>query len=351
MKNPRSHPESCLEWDEELLILNYASRLFMAVSDKKILLGTALETFADFGHADRAGILLLNRETGTLETGGLYDSGIIAFPDTLALRPFLTPTSPAYDVLSSCHITTFPAARSIFPLPSRTEESDTFCICIPVAHTSHNVTALITLLMQSASLEINTLQRLRMLASLFAVSLENMRLFEMAIYDSLTGVHVRGYFEIKAHEEMTKMQRSPQTLGIILMDMDKFKNINDRFGHVAGDNVLVEFARCISQGLRKEIDIVCRYGGDEFVILLPQTEAAQTESVARRILNTVRTHTFKSVPADYTISVSAGAMTIGPADHLTIQELVHKVDTLLYKGKQLGGNSVICLGEQGTQGI
>ena len=317
----------------------------MAISSKQLLIRTALETFADFGHAKKVGILLFNRETSKLETSGYYDQGTISL---LPLPGPVAPDSPVHEVFSTGQIRIYPGTRDPFPLPSsdQTPPAATFCLCIPVALSSQAVNAIVTLIIPTDSPDLNQIQHLRMLGSMFAVSLENMRLFEMAIYDSLTGVHVRRYFEIKAKEEMAAMQRTPQTMGIILMDIDEFKTVNDHFGHIAGDKLLVEFARQISQGLRKDIDIVCRYGGDEFVIILPRTERAETKAVARRIQQTIHRHRFTAVPKDYEISLSAGAMTIGPDDHITIQELIHRVDRLLYAGKKRGGNRVICLEEE-----
>ncbi|MFA6810675.1 MAG: GGDEF domain-containing protein [Desulfoplanes sp.] len=326
-------------YDEELFILNYASRLFMAITNKKTFLRTVLETFADFGKSLRVGILLLDSTSGELTPGGLYSHGIFSSP---------LPAIPdgIKKILDSHEIQEFPLADGPFPLPvipgslSSTSER---CLCIPIAQASNNIHALITLAIHAGELDFEALQRLRVISSVCALSLENMRLFEMAIFDGLTGVHVRRYFEIKAKEELAKMQRNPYEMGIILMDIDGFKTINDQFGHVAGDKVLMEFALRISGEIRKDIDIVCRYGGDEFVVLLPQTSSEQTKNVANRILAAVHRKHYSALPTDRDVSISAGAMTIGPDENITTQELVHRVDQLLYAGKQSGGNTVICM--------
>lgn len=343
MTRPRSSPSDgtgCAhapEWDEELFVLNYATRLFMAITDKKGLIQTALETFADFSRTQQVGIVLVDESGLELTEAGLYDRGVVTFPG----RTFcLEKDSPEHAFIQSHEIRDCPANAPSFPWAGQ-GSGHTRCLCIPVARSSEAISALVTLTISDQPLDFETLQRLRVLSSVFALSLENMRLFEMAVFDGLTKVHVRRYFEIRANEEMAKMQRSPQHLGIILMDIDDFKEVNDCFGHVVGDQVLVEFAEKISRGLRQDIDIVCRYGGDEFVILLPQTDPQETEKVAQRILDTVSRHRFTALPADHEVSISAGAMSIGPDQRIPIQTLIHQVDTLLYAGKRSGGNTVV----------
>jgi diguanylate cyclase (GGDEF)-like protein len=328
------------DWDEELFVLNYATRLFLAITDKKALIQTALETFADFSRTQQVGIMLVDESRLELTEAGFYDQGVTTFPD----RTFhLAKNSPEHELILSHEIQTCPEDVEFFP---RTEKKPSGqdqcqCLCVPVACSSKAIRALIILTISDHPPDFETLQRLRVLSSVFALSLENMLLFEMAVFDGLTKVHVRRYFEIRANEEMAKMKRTPQHLGIILMDIDDFKAVNDCFGHMVGDHVLIEFAGTISQGLRQNIDIVCRYGGDEFVILLPQTDPKETKNVAQRILDRVNSHSFAALPPGHDLSFSAGAICIGPDEHIPLQSLIHRVDTLLYMGKKSGGNTVV----------
>jgi diguanylate cyclase (GGDEF)-like protein len=325
-------------WDEELFILNYATRLFMAITDKKALIQTALETFADFSRTQQVRIMMVDEDKLELIEAGWYDQGATTFPG----RTFhFEKNSPEHRFILSHEIRNCPKDSEFFPWPEKTPSGCDQCLCIPIACSSKTIRAIVTLNICDQTPDFETLQRLRVLSSVFALSLENMLLFEMAVFDGLTNVHVRRYFEIRAKEEMAKMKRSPQCLGIILMDIDEFKKINDCFGHVVGDQVLVEFAEKISQGLRQGVDIVCRYGGDEFAILLPQTDPSETEKVAQRILDAVNSHCFAALPKHYELCISAGAMSIGPDAPVPIQTLIHRVDTLLYAGKKSGGNTVI----------
>jgi len=326
------------DWDEELFVLNYATRLFLAITDKKALIQTALETFADFSRTQQVGIMLVDENRLELTEAGFYEQGMTTFPG----RTFhLEKNSPEHELILSHEIQRCPEDLKFFPRIEHTSSEQGHCLCIPVACTSKAIRALIILTISEQSPDFETLQRLRVLSSVFALSLENMLLFEMAVFDGLTKVHVRRYFEIRANEEMAKMKRTPQYLGIILMDIDDFKAVNDCFGHQVGDHVLIEFAGTISQGLRQNIDIVCRYGGDEFVILLPQTDPRETKTVAQRILDRVNSHSFAALPPGHDLSFSAGAICIGPDEHIPLQSLIHRVDTLLYMGKKSGGNTVV----------
>jgi diguanylate cyclase (GGDEF)-like protein len=325
-------------WDEELFVLNYATRLFMAITDKKSLIQTALETFADFSRTQQVGLMTVDEKRLKLTEAGFYDHGKTTFASGSCC---LKKGSYEHEIVMSREIRECFLDTTTFPWITSRAADHTRGLSIPVARSSQELMALVVLITDDQSLDFETQQRLRVLASVFALSLENMRLFELAIFDGLTGVHVRRYFEIRALEEMAKMKRTPQHLGIILMDIDDFKLINDRFGHVVGDKVLVEFAREISRGLRQDIDIVCRYGGDEFVILLPQTNPQQTRLVAQRILDSVSQHVFKPLPKGYEVSISAGAMCVGPHEPIPLQTLLHQVDKLLYKGKQCGGHRVV----------
>ena len=325
-------------WDEELFVLNYATRLFMAITDKRGLIQTALETFADFSKVKQVGIMLVDDKNHAFTEAGFYDQGETTFPFT---ELSLEKDSPVGGIIQSHEVQECPLGVGVFPLPGKTSCGKGRCLCIPIARSSKTIIALVTLNIGEQAPDFETVQRLRVLSSVLALSLENMRLFEMAVFDGLTGVHVRRYFEIRANEEMAKMKRSPRYLGIILMDIDDFKDVNDSFGHVVGDDVLVEFAKKISQELRQDIDIVCRYGGDEFVILMPRTDPLQTKKVARRILDAVSDHVFKALPEGHRLSISAGAMCIGPDKPMPIQSLIHRVDDLLYAGKKSGGNTVV----------
>jgi len=164
-------------------------------------------------------------------------------------------------------------------------------------------------MLSAQSFEINAFdehdqQMLEMLSSHAQLALENAHLFaevqRMAITDGLTGLYNRFYFDQQLSLEFDRTRRYERSLGMVIIDPDNFKGVNDKFGHPAGDAVLVMFAELIKKSARKS-DIVARYGGDEFVIILPETNLAGTLSLAEKIRDACLLYTSPS-PRDATLS-------------------------------------------------
>jgi diguanylate cyclase (GGDEF)-like protein len=139
-------------------------------------------------------------------------------------------------------------------------------------------------------------------------------------------------------EEIERARRYGTGMAVIMADIDQFKPLNDEFGHLLGDEVLRQVSSLFHQQLRK-IDVVCRYGGEEFGILLTQTSAQYAVSVAEKLRKMVESWQFPGVPRRVTISAGAAAF---PDHGTTRDELVRAADTGLYTAKQAGRNR-ICL--------
>jgi diguanylate cyclase (GGDEF)-like protein len=166
----------------------------------------------------------------------------------------------------------------------------------------------------------------------------NQRLEELATTDSLTGVHNRRAFEERLSEELARAGRTNSPLSLIIMDLDHFKGINDRFGHAVGDEVLKDFVQTLSPLLRAS-DPLFRIGGEEFVILLPGSEAAAAQELAHRIRATIAA---RRLPSDrgevrYTVSIGIASLAqTGPA----AEDLLRAADRALYRAKETGRNRV-----------
>jgi diguanylate cyclase (GGDEF)-like protein len=159
----------------------------------------------------------------------------------------------------------------------------------------------------------------------------------LAITDPLTGLYNRRHLSERIRDEFVRMRRHPRSLSLALVDLDGFKQVNDRFGHEAGDQVLVTVAQRLRSGLR-EVDIVARFGGDEFVIMLPETNAAQACMVADRILQTL-----SGQPIDEHGIVGATfgvATTDGDGTAIGQDELLRRADHALLCGKRAGKGRV-----------
>ncbi len=158
----------------------------------------------------------------------------------------------------------------------------------------------------------------------------------LARTDCLTGVDNRFSFMKIVEGEERRCKRFNDTFSLILLDVDNFKQINDQYGHDVGDLVLVELAQMIKAFLR-EVDTLCRFGGEEFIVVLPKTDLKAACEMAERLCLEVAQHSFDEVNK-VTISLGVGSY----QSYLTIDELIKKVDVALYQAKRSGKNKVCC---------
>ncbi len=180
-------------------------------------------------------------------------------------------------------------------------------------------------------------QIIKQKSELETISMENARLYEeakaLSLHDSLTGCGNRRYMEIMFKKIFAEARRYHRHLSAIMLDIDYFKKYNDTYGHIAGDNLLVSLAAIISQDIR-ETDLLIRYGGEEFLILLPQTELQSALEVAERIR--------KDVEAKGEITVSLGVSNYDK-EMQNRGVLISKADEALYQAKGAGRNRVVVM--------
>lgn len=153
--------------------------------------------------------------------------------------------------------------------------------------------------------------------------------------DALTGIYNRGKFDQELSKWIELAKRYNHALTIILFDLDDLKHINDLYGHIVGDKILVRISEIVHNIIRNS-DIFVRWGGDEFAILLPHTEKKQAVELAERIRNTIASHHFEQ--AGY-LSCSFGVASLSEDDNSNT--LLNKADKMLYKAKQIGKNQVV----------
>lgn len=165
---------------------------------------------------------------------------------------------------------------------------------------------------------------------------------KMGMIDALTGISNRRAFDIQIHYEWRRAMREQSELAMMMIDIDKFKAYNDTYGHPQGDIMLQAVAEAIKSTLKRSTDLVYRYGGEEFAVLLPDTGLKGTLTVAQRLKETVeRTEVLCFNPQTVTketISIGVAAMQPQATDQLA--SLVEKADQMLYKAKRNGRNQV-----------
>ena len=178
-----------------------------------------------------------------------------------------------------------------------------------------------------------------------SVAIENVLLHQetqqLSITDGLTGVWNRRYLEMTLRKEIERAQRFGRPLSVLMLDIDRFKRVNDRYGHQRGDEVLIEITRRILGEIRGNIDVVGRYGGEEFVILLPETPTGGARVVAEKIRTAIRDEAFVGSSTEpIAVTVSMGIATY-PEDGATAEELIRKADEAMYRAKAGGRDRVV----------
>jgi diguanylate cyclase (GGDEF)-like protein len=214
-------------------------------------------------------------------------------------------------------------------------------ICIPLVSFGQNLGQLVLEDAETGSLKPADIQPLESVADICATAIQNAhyveRVKQLAYIDGLTGIFNRRFFELRIAEEIERARRYATPLAVIMVDIDQFKRINDEFGHLLGDEVLRQVSSIFHQQLRK-IDVVCRYGGEEFAILLSQTDHTQALAVAEKLRRMVECWQFPGVARPVTISSGVSAF---PLHGITRDEIVKAADAGLYAAKQAGRNRVV----------
>lgn len=184
------------------------------------------------------------------------------------------------------------------------------------------------------------------LAEIFAneasIAIENARLFQkvqqLAITDELTGAYNRRYFFELLDLELARSRRYNHSISLLMIDIDHFKSVNDRYGHATGDQVLKSVCAQIDQTVR-ESDSLGRYGGEEFILLLPETPLDRAVEVAERLRRMVENTKMRVDGVEISVTLSIGAAAIGP-DSKDSDSLVQSADRAMYQAKEAGRNRV-----------
>ena len=200
------------------------------------------------------------------------------------------------------------------------------------------------LVLESATPEFFTPKHTRLVSALgdhVAVAIQNAQLFEqtreLAMTDSLTGVATRRNLFTQAEQILERAKRSGNPVSFVMTDLDHFKRINDTLGHARGDDAIQLAAKAATASLRKS-DVIGRYGGEEFGIVLPATDAESALIIAERIRANVRA--VRIPGTDATLSISVGVVTTEPGPEDTVDNLIDRADKALFEAKTEGRDRV-----------
>lgn len=243
-------------------------------------------------------------------------------------------------------------ATDFFTNPVAINEGIRSLICVPLVVHERIVGILYLDDFQPRQFDREKMRLLSVLASFAAMAISNAKIHNrtklMAITDVLTGLHNHRYFKQVFAQEVGRAKRYQKPLSVILMDVDDFKKYNDTYGHPAGDETLRVIGDVVMKTIRS-VDYGFRYGGEEFVILLPETKLASALQVAERLRERIEAETTAvlSGPTGRGVTVSAGVAAF-PDNGARPKELFATVDGLLYKAKAFGKNKVYHVKEGGT---
>jgi diguanylate cyclase (GGDEF)-like protein len=216
-----------------------------------------------------------------------------------------------------------------------------FAICAPLKARNNLIGAIvITQNTDSDKFTLSTKRLLSTFANQSAVAVDNTLLYKqtehLSVTDGLTGLYNHRYFQEQMQTELRRAQRYDLNFSVIMVDIDNFKTINDTYGHLAGDELLKKIAVHLKQ-VTRDTDTVARYGGDEFVILLPETVKNDSLIVAERIRSQLQE---SKIAGNIQVEVSIGIAAY-PDDGVYSKDIVSKADSALYKAKEEGRNRVI----------
>jgi diguanylate cyclase (GGDEF)-like protein len=179
---------------------------------------------------------------------------------------------------------------------------------------------------------------LKYLSGLDAEAKYHEEIYRMTIVDGLTQIHNKRYLFEALDKELIRARRYDRQLSLLIFDIDYFKNINDQYGHLAGDYVLRELARIVQERIRRD-EVFARYGGEEFVIALPETSLQGAETLAENLRARVETHGFSFQGERIPVTISVGCAVLG--EEKSAADLIQLADDKLYEAKR-GGRNRVC---------
>lgn len=329
----------------EFEALNEVGRVMASTFNLQDILTRISQTVSSLLHAEAMSLMLLSPDGRVLSTVtgyNLFDEAMQA-TETIRGRQGSSPSLVAVREKRPVAIPDLQAEEIDAPwLKAARDRGYQSFLVVPLLAQDRAIGCMNLYLTERHEFSSDEIQILSTFSSQAAISIENARLFEetrqLAITDELTGLANHRQFYEQLAREMRRAQRYTRPLTLLMLDLDDFKGYNDRYGHLVGDQALRETAEVLRRNAR-DVDIVTRYGGEEFGIILPETDLAQAAYQAERIRVAVARHGFRGQESnpqgDLTVSIGVATLTAGMRK---IAELVQEADQALYRAKARGRN-------------
>jgi diguanylate cyclase (GGDEF)-like protein len=327
---------------QNLSLLYSIGKAMNYISDLKNLLQFILSQAIEVTSAEKGSLMLYDLETDHLNIRVLAGMEDAAFQEKvnnneIECRSF----KPGEGIAGRVYVTAKPI------VVNNIKEDDVFIdsdksyvrsiVCIPMIVYSDVIGVInVTNKRHGKDFTDEDVEMLKAVADQAAVAINKAQLWDMAVTDSLTGLFVRRYFMVKLAEELHRAQRYNNTLSIVMADLDRFKNINDTYGHDAGDRVLKAIGKFLQQNVR-DVDVVARYGGEEFVIMIPEAANDAAHILSERLRKNLSEVKFENLPS---VTFSLGIATF-PHDAVDPEDLIKKADAAMYAAKRAGRNQVV----------
>jgi two-component system, cell cycle response regulator len=329
-----------------LMLFNYATRLVALESNGDRIFEQSLEALSVLAQDRKVALYTVTPQKGVLQLEGVFAAK--KYHSVKAIIPCAN--TPFEKVIAEkSHGVYATSPREVFGAPFPTYRGDpagVTCLCLPVGGTGNSIVGVAVIENQpEEQWSIFDTQMFITFTTIIALSVENSKLYKLATVDGLTGLFLRAFFEIRLEEEIARTGRNGGVLSVLLADIDDFKEINDVHGHQYGDLVLKDFASILEAGLRKGVDIPCRYGGDEFAVLILDAGREDCLAVAERIRAQCEAHAFDLGGGTRKVTISAGLVVMDSGRVEPSEEIMDRVDSMLYRAKGFGKNRVCLWGE------
>jgi diguanylate cyclase (GGDEF)-like protein len=312
--------------------INTIARQTTAVTDKRRLLDKIPPQIMECFRADEVSILLL--ESGKLIPRAYHGTLTPLFPLGEPLDRVSPICQHAIGTNTPVLVEDVSRAPDYLPMFDETRSQ----LVLPLISFGLKVGVLTLESAVSHGINSEDAKPLESVADIYAAAIRSADHFEsvkqLAYRDGLTGVFNRRFFESRMVEEIERAERHNNPLSVLMVDIDGFKKLNDEFGHLLGDEVLKQVSHMFLSQTRKS-DMVCRYGGDELAVLLPQTMSSNALIVAEKLRRVVAECEFPGVARPVTLSIGIAQY---PLHGETRDELIKSADNALYAAKQAGRN-------------
>jgi len=318
-------------------VLYYISQVSNYSSNVESLLKVILEKAIEVTNAERGSLLLISEDGMRIETKlvvGLSEeaAGFVSFELGEGVAGQVAQTQRAV-------IVNLGAKDPRFKLKAEWSSNVRNLLVVPMVYHDELVGVLNIVNKRDGDFTEGDLNIVKTMATQAASAILKAKLYEASITDGLTGLFVHKYFQVRLAEEIKRIKRYGGSVSLVMTDVDHFKSFNDTYGHQQGDIVLKYVAKLIKETVRQNVDVPCRYGGEEFAVIMPNTDSDGALTFAERLRKKVEEFPFPGQEKPLHVTISIGVAT-APDDADDKLDLIKKADMALYFSKENGRNRV-----------